>query len=267
MKKLFTLLSCVLLSACGDYVEKKIKLDSAQETAISNFLTTECITKNTALFDALATNTADWQNTDIQKEFIYEYETTDKDPKPIIILKKTDSVMYIYVESTDAESKHRVYKYTTTDNANHLNALKLIACNAKNTFSGDGNNFSYTANEKNLNDNDTDENRIEYTSSYTVSGDRPVFFSLFSRQYQRKRYEDNKVKDTVDVTVNLKITATRADPLANYETEFNEAQHCVFDTTGATWLGANYPDTLNATMDDSPCATGVFSWAVDIIGP
>jgi hypothetical protein len=265
MKKILLILLCHFLISCGDYVEKKITLDSTQETAISNYLTTECVNKNAALFNSLLNNTGNWQNNDIQEEFIYEYETTNKDTKQIIILKNTTSLMYIYVQSTDAEVNDRVYKYTTTDNTNHLNALKSTACNAKNTFTGDANSFSYTAN---FNDpDDEDEDRIEYSSQYTVAGNRPVFFSLFNRKYNRKRYEDDKVKDTIDTTVSIKITDTRrADDLEDYRELFDDSDHCVFDTTGASWLGANFPDTLTATMNDSPCAQDVFTWSTDILG-
>jgi len=266
MKKFLLLLLCKFLISCGDYVENKITLDSAQETAISNFLTTECINKNAVLFNSLLNNTGDWQNNDIQEEFIYEYETTNVTPnEQIIILRKTVDLMYIYVQSTDPQVKDRVYKYTTTDNTNHLNALKSIACNAKNTFTGDADNFSYTAN---LNDpDDENEDRIEYSSRYTIAGNRPVFFSLFNRSYNRKRYEDDKIKDTINTTVSLKITVTRrADDLEDYRQLFNDSDHCTFDTTSASWLGANYPDTLAATMNDSPCATNVFNWNTDILG-
>lgn len=260
----FLLTSCLpFLTACGDYVETKIKLSVPQETAISNFLTTECVNKNATLFNALATNTGNWAGSDLQKTYVYQYETTNKDPAELVILKQTTSLIYIYVESTDpGTTPDRVYRYTTTDNTNHLNALKSTACGANNTFTGDANSLSYTAN---LKDPDaTNDERIEYSSTYTVSGRRPVFFSLFNRKYNRKRYEDDKVKDTVDVSVSLKITSTSVD-LTDYLTKFTQAEHCIFDTASATWLGANYPDTLALTMDTSPCATGVFDWTNDIM--
>ena len=123
MKKFLVSFASLMLLSCGDYVENKITLDSNQETAISNFLTTECVTKNAALFNTLSANTGNWDKSDLQKDYIYQYETTNKDTKQIIILKKTSTLMYIYVQSLDAETEDRVYRYTTTDNTNHLNLL------------------------------------------------------------------------------------------------------------------------------------------------
>lgn len=253
--------SCILLiTSCGDYVETKIDLTSAQETAILNFMTQECITKNADLFNALGTNTVDWNASDLDKSYVYNYETTGKEKKKFVILRKTASVMYVFVEATDGDDDDRVYKYTTTDNANHMTNIKTLACRGTNSFTGDSSNFSYTAKENDPTSDD--EDRTEYNSTYRIKGARPIFFSLFDRQYTKKVYVDDAVDTTTDITVSYKITTTGVT-LSDYETPFTNALHCTFNTTTPAWLGADFPTTFESSLATT-CTTGVFNWDNDI---
>lgn len=254
--------------SCGEYVENKIELDETQETAIQNFLTQECITKNTALFNQLTTSTADWANADLDENFFYEFSVTNKEAKQIAILKRTTEVMYIYVESADPEIADTVYKYTTQNNADHMESIKSLACGANNSFSGDASEFQYLP--KSSTPNGTDPERTTFSSNYTVRGNRPVFFSLFSRQYTKTIYEADAVKTTDSVSVSFKITDQDFDfenesVRATYKTLFTNSKHCIFNASpAAAWLGANYPDTFSATVT---CGTGTFNWDTDIIAP
>lgn len=260
MKKKITILILLIFTiSCGDYLETKIDLEDDERTAISNYLSADCVNKNVSLFNQLSTSTSNWDIANIDENFKYQYSnTSNNEAKELIILKRTTDTMYIYVQSTDAETKNRVYRYTTTDNANHINSLKAIACAGGNTFSGDGNNFSYSPVLYSPNDQDT--NRTEHTATYQVDGDRPVFFSLFDRQYQKVRYEEDIVKENINSTVSLVITTTPVDSasILSIKNAFDDLDHCTFT---ADWLGADYPTTLSAAIS---CATGTFNWDTDI---
>lgn len=257
MKKIFITLILLLVSSCGEYVEDKIDLTQPQIDAITLHLSQECITNNETLFNQLATNTVDFTNSEINEKFIYEFQTTNKETKKFVILKRTADLMYIYVESTDPELKSRVYKYTTTDNANHIANIKSSACLATNTFSGDANSFNYIP--VSYVPDTTDPDRISYSSSYTVQGDRPVFFSLFNRKFTKRTYVEDALKTTDTVEVSYNITTADFDDTvkATYETPFGLADHCTFNTP-AVWLDANFPDSFASSMT---CAPNIFSWA------
>ncbi len=124
MKKFFSLILFFLIASCGEYTENKITLDQTQEDAIEDFMTQQCITDNATLFNQLAARTVDFTNADLDQNLYYQFQTTNKSPKKFVILKRNATEMYIYVETTDPEVKDKVYKYTTTDNANHIDKIK-----------------------------------------------------------------------------------------------------------------------------------------------
>lgn len=263
MKKIYFSFLFLSLSSCGDYVESKIDLNEDQETAISNFLTQECITKNADVFNNLATKTLDWENSDINEEYFYEIKnSTITDTKKLIILKKTAALMYIYVESTDPLVNNKVYKYTTTDNTNHMNNIKQYACNASNSFTGDVTKFTYISTTHNP--DSTDPDRTTYAGNYTILGSEPIFFSLFNYKYTKTAYEEDAVTTTTTVDVSMKITNTIFNNTIKltYEDEFNDALHCVFDTASPNWLEGNFPESLANT---ATCSANVFNWDNDII--
>lgn len=260
MKKFILYPFFFLITSCGDYIETKIDLRSDQIEAIENFMVQECIQKNADLFSSISTETGDWANTSLDKTKKYSYKRSDKSEKELVILKMTSTVMYVFVEAEDSDESDRVYKYTTTDNTNHLNAIKTIACNGQNSYTGNSSNFEYTANEKEP--NATDEDRTEYSSKYTIIGSRPIFFSLFSRSFNKKIYIDDEVDSTTDITVTLTDTSDNVS-IADYKNLFNSALHCSFNTSTPAWLGADFTTTFESSLATT-CTTGVFDWEDDI---
>lgn len=250
----------VELNSCGEYRESKLNLRPDQISAISNFLTQECIQKNLALFNELTNNTRDWAKSDLTVGQLYKYKISNVE-KELVILKMTSSVMYVFVESKDGEEKDKVYKYTTTDNDNHIGKIKTLACNSKNTFGGNSNEFSYTANSSDP--DNTDPDRTEYKSTYTILGSRPIFFSLFKRSFSKKVYIDDSLSTSSEVSVSF-ADGNKKVNISDYETKFNNALHCTFNTIAPAWLDADFPSSLALSLSGGVCTAGVFDWSVDI---
>jgi hypothetical protein len=261
MSKVNLLLLLVLFCSCSRGTKTPIELNADQISGIRDFLATKCAVENADFFNGLkdATLASFEDNGDTAVGKKYTLKETGKPDQELVILKINSDMLYAYISG---EEGNKVYRYLASNNNEHADLLKSIACGSLNKFTQDNGNLSYTANS--YSPNQTDAARTEYQSIYTVKSTLPIFFSIYNRSYKKVEYIDNEASKTYETKVTMESSGDVS--LDDYKVKFENAKHCRFDSgASASWLSSIFQNDFEAATDLNPCANNVFDWEDDIL--
>jgi len=244
--------------SCGSYTDVKVDLNQTQIDAIKNKLAAKCLTDKATLFSDLKTATTNSFDSGkiIATGNKYKITQTDVSEQTLVVLKIDTANIYVYVTGSLTP---RVYKYSIANNQSHVDAIKILACGAGNTFTEDINSFSYDI--LNYEPDKTDDDRTEQKGHFDIKSDRPVFFSLFSRTYLRTVYLNGKVVEDEKQDIKVSYEKTENVSIDDYEDRFNLATHCTF--INANWLDLDANSYL-ADITKVTCSANAFNWTSDI---